>query len=90
MSGDAVLTIEIKMNGRIVAEAELTDRAELAMESDYALRWVEYGDDGLGIAVDRGRFLIERHRRPRSVWALVTKACLVILNQKIAAMDAKP
>lgn len=85
-----MLTIEIKLNGRIVAEAELTNRSGLAPQSDYGLRWIEYGDNELGIAADKGRVVIERHRRAQTVWALVTKACLAILQHKIGEMVDKP
>jgi hypothetical protein len=90
MGNEPMLTIEIKVNGRVVAEAELTNRSSLAPVSDYALRWVEYGDEGMGIATDKGRSVIEHHRSAQSPWALVTRACLAILRQKIDGLEAKP
>lgn len=85
-----MLTIEIKLNGRIVAEAELTNRTGLSPVSDYSLRWTEYSIDETGIAANRGTTVIERHRRKASVWALVAKATVKILGQMIEKAEARP
>lgn len=76
-----MLTIDIKLNGKIIATAGITNISELADVSDYQLRWSENGNPDLCIHRGQGLATITGHRRRQSVWALVAKATVAILDQ---------
>lgn len=76
-----MLTIDIRLNGQIIATAGITNVSDLADVSDYQLRWSENGNPELGIARLQGLAAIKGHRRRQSVWALVAKATVAILDQ---------
>ncbi|MDO9639675.1 MAG: hypothetical protein Q7J44_14135 [Pseudotabrizicola sp.] len=76
-----MLTVEVKLNGQIIAEATLQNESGLAHVSTYFCRWVEGPCDELGIPAASGRFLIKRHARRQSAWALVARAVVEILGQ---------
>jgi hypothetical protein len=84
-----MLTIEVKLNGRLIGFAKLVNQTNLADVSDYSLLWTETGDASLGIATEDGRLRIERHNRRQTVWALVAKAVAAILGQKVERMEGK-
>jgi hypothetical protein len=84
-----MLTVEVKLNGRLVGYAKLVNQSNLADVSDYSLLWTETGDASLGIATEEGRLRIERHNRRQTVWALVAKAAAAILGQKVKRMEGK-
>ena len=76
-----MLTIDIKVNGEIIAQARLANLSQRADISDYQVSWMERAEPSLGIAVSTGRALITGHRRRQSVWALVAKTVASILDQ---------
>lgn len=84
-----MLTVEVKLNGRLIGFAKLVNQSHLADVSDYSLIWTETGDAGLGIATEEGRLRIEKHNRRQTVWALVAKAAASILGQKAERMERK-
>ncbi len=90
MSAEDMLTIEVKLNGRVVAEGRLVNQSNLSAHGDYALRWAEYGENEIGIAADKGSTVIEYHRRAQSVWSLVAKAVNAILKHKIDMIEGRP
>lgn len=75
-----MLTIEVKLNGKVIANAELTNLSGLADLSDYELKWTEAGSADLGIDDVCGQATITAHRRRQSAWALVAKAVVFILE----------
>ena len=76
-----MLTIEVKLNGKLIAAAELTNLSGLADVSDYKLTWMEKGASDLGLDDVCGKAIITSHRRKQSAWALVAKAVVIILNE---------
>lgn len=76
-----MLTIDIKLNGKTIAKADLVNISDLADTSDYRLQWVEGAEPKLGIEQAHGKAIIKGHRRRQSVWALVAKATVAILDQ---------
>ena len=75
-----MLTIEIKANDKTIAKAALINISDLADTSDYRLHWVEAAGPVLGIEQAHGKATIKDHRRRQSVWALVAKATVAILD----------
>ena len=84
-----MLTIEVKLNGQLVAEAAIQNTTDLAALSDYRCRWHERGEPDLGISPAGGAFVITGHRRRQTVWALVARAAAAILGQKVERMEGK-
>ena len=84
-----MLTVEVKLNGRLIGFAKLVNQSNLADVSDYSLIWTETGDAGLAIEAEEGRLRIEGHNRRQTVWALVAKAAAAILGQKVEWMEGK-
>ena len=84
-----MLTIEVKLNGRLIGQAKLVNQTHLSEISDYSLDWRELGDESLGIESGFGRTVIEGHRRRQTVWALVAKVACAILGQKVERMEGK-
>ena len=76
-----MLTIDIRLNGKTIAQAELFNISGLADVSDYRLEWLEYSAPEVGITGTRGHTAILGHRRRQSVWALVGKTVVAILGQ---------
>lgn len=84
-----MLTIDVKVNGHLVATAKLVNQTNLSEISDYSLVWDEQREDNLRITGDQGRTRIEGHNRRQTVWALVAKAAAAILGQKVERMEGK-
>lgn len=85
-----MLTIEVKLNGRLVGQARLVNQTNLSAISDYSLEWFEAGgDEFLPEGKAAGRTVITGHRRKSGVWPLVAKAAAAILGQKIDALERK-
>lgn len=84
-----MLTVEVKLNGEVIAKAELVNLSGLADVSDYRLSWVEGAAPDLAIEMDHGKTAIEGHNRRQTVWALVAKAAAAILGQKVERMEGK-
>lgn len=88
-----MLTIDIKLNGEIIAQARLANLSQLAEVSDYQLAWMERAEPSLGITPSTGSAVIKGHRRRQTVWALASRAVLAILGQMIdhgEANDVRP
>lgn len=84
-----MLTIEVKLNGRVIAQAKLVNQTNLSDVRDYALTWFEEASEGILIPEDAGRTLIRSHNRRQTAWALVAKAAAAILGQKVERMEGK-
>jgi hypothetical protein len=84
-----MLTIEIKVNGEIVAEAHARNISDLADVSDYFVTWNDAGEAELAIPADYGKFVIKAHRRRQTAWALVAKVVERILGEMIGRGEAK-
>ena len=84
-----MLTIEVKLNGRLIGFAKLVNQTNLAEISDYSLEWSEAGGDFLLDGKAAGRTVITGHRRNSGAWALVAKAVAAILGQKVELMEGK-
>ena len=82
-----MLTIEVKVNGRLVGRAQLITRTNLSEVSDYSLEWSEAGGDVLLDGKAHGRTVIRDHRRKSGCWVLVARAAAAILGQKVKAME---
>lgn len=88
-----MLTVEIKLNGRVIAEAEFVPVGGIVNDGtqvtdDFSVEWTEDEVASLGTDRDADDFLIQRHARGQTVWALVAKAAAAILGQKVKAMEA--
>lgn len=84
-----MLTIDIRLNGDIIARANLVNESGLADISDYRLEWFESAEPALGIPLSQGSAIITGHRRRQSVWALVAKATVVMLGAMARLQEAK-
>lgn len=84
-----MLTVEIKLNGEVIAKADILNMTDLSEVSDYRVRWVECANDSLNIPFAIGTCRIEGHRRRQSVWVLIAKASERILGQMIDRMESK-
>ena len=78
-----MLTIDVKVNGELIAQAQLVNVSELADISDYRMVWTEHAEPTLGIGGHGSSATITGHRRHQSVWALVAKASVEIIGQLI-------
>lgn len=76
-----MLTIEVKLNGVVIAEASARNISELADTSSYFVVWNEAECAELGIEAQGRKFVIEGHRRRQTAWALVAKVVMRILGQ---------
>jgi hypothetical protein len=77
-----MLTVEIKVNGRVIATASACNISDLAEVSDYFCTWTEEGSAVTGEDTDYGKFQISGHRRRQSVWALAAKIVVAVLGAK--------
>lgn len=89
-----MLTVEVKLNGRVIAEAEFLPIGGIVnkgttVTDDFSVEWTEDEVASLGTARDADEFLIRRHARRQTVWALVAKAAAAILGQKVERMEGK-
>lgn len=66
-----MLTIEIKINGRLIAGASACAVSSLADISDYRVEAVEEASDVSGLPAYHQNFEVTGHPRKQSVWALV-------------------
>jgi hypothetical protein len=83
-----MLTVEVKLNGRVIALASARNISDLAEVSDYVCTWTEEGSEVTGEETDYGKFQIKGHRRRQSVWALVAKIVLAVLGAKTGEQQA--
>lgn len=89
-----MLTIEVKLNGKPVAEAILVPCGGIvadgaAVTDDFHVQWLEDQGSGIEMIRDADDFRIWRHSRGQTVWALVAKTAATILGQKIERMENK-
>lgn len=84
-----MLTIEVKLNGRLIAHAAARNISELADISDYHVTWHEAACPELGIEEDFHKFTIQGHRRCQTAWALVAKVVMRILGQMTGKPEGK-
>lgn len=89
-----MLTIEVKLNGVVVAEALFVPCGGIVSDGvtvtdDYDVQWLEEDGEGLDAVHDADDFVIRRHQRGGTVWALVAKAVVAILGQKVERMEGK-
>lgn len=84
-----MLTIEIKLNGVVIAEASARNISELADTSSYFVVWNEVECPELGIEAQGRKFVIEGHRRRQTAWALVAKVVMSILGQMTGDPEGK-
>lgn len=68
-----VLTIEVRVNGRLIAEAEAMNESGLADFSDYRVTASETGYPAVGVPTIGEHWRIETHDRRQSSWALVER-----------------
>lgn len=84
-----MLTIEVKLNGMVIAQASARNVSELADVSDYHVTWHETKCQELGIEEDFSKFVITGHRRRQTAWALVAKVVMRILGQMTGEPENK-
>jgi len=84
-----MLTIEVKMNGKPVAQASARNISELAEVSDYLVTWNQGEGADLNIPDNYGKFMIKGHRRRQTAWALVAKVVMRILGQMAGEPEGK-
>ena len=84
-----MLTVEIKLNGKVVGEAQIRNVTALAEVSTYDVVWAESAAPDLGVPLSSGGFLISGHRRRQSAWALVAKVVGGILGEMVAQAERR-
>lgn len=77
-----MLTIEIKVNGRLIGGATATNASSLAEYSDYKILAVEKGDQQLQLTDYRQEFAVKGHLRQQSCWALVRQIADLVCNER--------
>jgi hypothetical protein len=77
-----MLTVEVKVNGRVIATASARNISDLSEVSNYFCTWTEEGSEETGEESEYGKFQINGHRRRQSVWALVAKIVVRVLGAK--------
>lgn len=68
-----MMTVEVKINGRIVASAEIANMSRLGSISDYHVVVKEEASDQTGMDDAMRSFAVNKHSRKQSVWKLVEK-----------------
>lgn len=76
-----MLTVEVKLNGEVIALASARNITDLAEVSDYLVTWNEGKGDELNIPDNYGTFIVKGHSRRQTAWALVAKVVVRILGQ---------
>lgn len=84
-----MLTIEVKPNGTVIANASARNISDLAEVSDYFVTWNESAAPEMNIAEDYGKFQITGHRRNQTVWALVAKVVVRVLGAMSGDREGK-
>lgn len=84
-----MLTIEVKVNGRLVAHAGAQNVSELANVSNYHVTWSQAACPDLGIEEVFSEFVVKGHRRRQTAWALVARVVLQILGQMTGEPEGK-
>lgn len=84
-----MLTIEIKINGRLIAGAKARNVSGLADLSDYRVEVVEEESEVTGLPDFHADFTLPRHARKQSVWALVQNIATAALLRRAAASPTR-
>lgn len=66
-----MLTVEIRLNGRMIAAARITNISELADFSDYTVETREDGFPEAGLPPGRADFTLRNFPRLASVWSII-------------------
>jgi hypothetical protein len=66
-----MLTITLRINGRVIGEARARNLSDLASTSDYVVGFTEFASPSTGQPFTEGTFKITGHSRNQSAWALV-------------------
>ena len=77
-----MLTIELKINGRLIAFAEAKNVSDLADVSDYQVKAWTTGCEAVNSPEGQHVFKIYKHRRKQSPWALVRKVANIVALQE--------
>ncbi|MEM9734726.1 MAG: hypothetical protein AAF903_14785 [Pseudomonadota bacterium] len=67
------LTVEIKLNGKLIASSKIANVSDLADVSDYTWNCTENGSEVTGLEDAQAWGQIRGHKRKQSVWALVSR-----------------
>lgn len=76
-----MLTVEVKLNGKVVAFATIRNVTHLRDISDYEVSWGEDAAPEIGVEHTGGNFEIKGHRRRQTAWALVAKVVVGVLDK---------
>jgi hypothetical protein len=68
------LTVTIKLNGKVIAGADIANISDLADVSDYLVSAYETASDVTHLPYRGRTFRVRDHQRRQSVWALVERA----------------
>lgn len=76
-----MLTVEIKLNGKLIAGAKAANLSDLAPISDYAVEAVEAASEETGLQDFHRNFTVQNHKRRQSVWELVHRIALKSMTE---------
>ena len=87
-----MLTLELKLNGRLIGGAMIRNLSNLDAISDYEIEAVETASPETGHKDDfRAKFRLNGHERRQTVWALVAKlADEALSRRKSGEFDQPP
>ena len=76
-----MLTVEIKLNGKLIAGATAANVSELAAVSNYTVEAVEAASEETGLLDFHRNFTVQNHKRRQSVWELVHRIALKAMTE---------
>ena len=85
-----MLTIEIKINGKPVAGAQVANISDLADYSDYQVEAVESASPVSGLPNYYEAFQVRNHYRPQSAWALVERVAAMCARSRFDRIGEPP
>ena len=89
--GGNMLTIELKINGRLVGGAMIRNVSDLADLSDYQAEVVEAASPETGLPTDfRAVLPVTGHRRQQTIWSLVQKVSTMALHARRSGLHDRP
>jgi len=89
--GENMLTIELKINGRLVGGAMVRNVSDLADLSDYHVEVVEAASPETGLHTDfRAVLQVTGHRRQQTIWSLVQKVSTLALHARRSGLYNQP
>lgn len=77
-----MLTIELKINGHLIASADVANVSDLADVSDYQVHAWTNSREEINIHNGVHAFKIYKHLRKQSPWALVRKVANIVALQE--------